>query len=81
MPVRQTLFINQFVTLFCASLGGPNNTIQWSFSGVDLPGENGPILNVTRIDAADGGNYICTVSNIAGVDQATVMLFGEYQSF
>ena len=78
---RRILFTHQFVTFSCASLGGPSNTIQWSLSGVDLPGENGASLNVTRVDAADGGTYKCTVSNRAGVDQDTAMLFGEYQSF
>lgn len=76
-PAGRTLSVNGFVTFFCASEGGPNNAIQWSLSGVDLPGENGTSLTVADVDAADGGNYTCTVSNRAGVEQDTGVLFGE----
>ena len=76
-PSRRTLFANEFVTFSCMSKGGPSNIIQWGISGVDLPGENGTSLNVTRVDAADGGTYTCTVRNRAGVDQDTAVLFSE----
>ena len=73
----QTLSVNGSVTFTCMDQGGPSNVFQWSLDGVDLPGENATMLSVTGVDAADGGTYTCTVSNAAGMDQASALLRGE----
>ena len=73
----QTLSVNGSVTFTCMALGGPSNDFQWGLDGVDLPGENGTLLSVTGVDAADGGTYRCTASNAAGMDQASALLRGE----
>ena len=78
MPTMRTASVNSRVTFSCAAKGGPSNTMQWSFSGTDLPGEHSASLSITRVDAANGGNYTCTVRNRAGVEQDTAELFGEY---
>ena len=73
----QTLSVNGSVTFTCMAQGGPSNVFQWSLNGVDLPGENGTMLSITGVDAADGGTYTCTVSNAAGMGQGLAVLHGE----
>ena len=77
MPVRRIVSVSGHVAFSCVAEGGPNNTIQWSLSDANLPGENDASFSVTRVDAANGGNYTCTVRNRAGVEQDTAELFGE----
>ena len=49
---------------------------QWFKEDVLLPNVNGPFLNVTvRTPGTDGGNYTCTVSNVAGTESATSSLY------
>ena len=77
MPATETRSVNGSVTFTCMAQGGPSNVFQWSLDGVDLPGENGTMLSITGVDAADGGTYTCTVSNAAGMGQASALLHGE----
>ena len=76
-PARQTLSVNDGVNFSCTAEGGPSNVFQWSLGDANLTGENGTFLNITNMDAANGGNYTCTVRNRAGVEQDTAELFGE----
>ena len=76
-PATETLSVNGSVIFTCVAQGGPSNVFQWSLNGGDLHGENGTMLSITGVDAADGGNYRCTVSNAAGVDGDLGTLFGE----
>ena len=76
-PATETLSVIGNTSFSCMSEGGPSNDFQWSLNGVDLPGENGTMLSITGVDAADGGTYRCTVSNAAGVDGYLGTLFGE----
>ena len=77
IPATETLSVNESVTFTCIAQGGPSNVFQWSINSVDLPGENGTMLSITGVDAADGGTYTCTVSNAAGMSQASALLHGE----
>ena len=54
------------VILTCSTRGGPDNMFQWQKNGADLPGEDQTTLQLTDIDATDGGEYTCVVSNAAG---------------
>ena len=63
------------VTLTCSASGGPDNSFQWQKDGADLSGENQSILQLTLIDATDGGEYTCVVSNAAGNDSTNVILY------
>ena len=63
------------VTLTCSARGGPDNVFQWQKNGIDLPGENHTTLQLTDIDATDGGEYTCVVSNAAGSDSTNVTLY------
>ena len=63
------------VTLTCSARSGPDNVFQWQKNGADLPGENQTTLQLTDIDAADGGEYTCVVSNAAGSDNINKTLY------
>ena len=63
------------VTLTCSARGGPDNMFQWQKNGADLSGENQTTLQLTDIDATDGGEYTCVVSNAAGNDSTNVTLY------
>ena len=63
------------VTLTCSARGGPQNVFQWQTNGTDLPGENQTTLQLTDIDATDGGEYTCVVSNGAGNDSISTTLY------
>ena len=57
---------SNIVVLTCSARGGPDNVFQWQKNGADLPGKNQTTLQLTDIDATDGGEYTCVVSNAAG---------------
>ena len=61
------------VTLFCTAMGGPNNSFHWEQNGSVIG--NDSTLNVVAIDASQGGDYTCTVSNAAGSDSASTTLY------
>jgi len=63
------------VTFSCSAQGGPDNEYQWQHNGGDFIGETNTILTISNIDAVNGGNYTCVVSNAAGNDSATATLY------
>ena len=63
------------VTLTCSARGGPDNVFQWQKNGADLPGENQTTLQLTDIDATDGGEYTCVVSNAGGYERTNTTLY------
>ena len=63
------------VTFTCSARGGPDNVFQWLKNGADLTGENQTTLQLTDIDATDGGVYTCVVSNAAGNDSTNTTLY------
>jgi hypothetical protein len=60
-------------TLICNAMGGPNNSFQWTINGNIISNNNE--VNLIAIDSSYGGNYTCTVSNAAGTDSASTMLY------
>ena len=62
------------VTLNCSAQGGPGNTYQWQRNGMDLDSETAQTLAISQINATDGGEYTCVVSNAAGNDSASTLL-------
>ena len=48
---------------------------QWQKNGTDLPGENQTALQLTDIDATDGGEYTCVVSNATDNYSTNVTLY------
>ena len=65
------------VTFTCSAQGGPDNTYQWQNDGEDLMNETDATLIVSNITAMNGGNYTCVVSNAAGNDSVTAVLYVE----
>ena len=72
-PLDIVVNLNDNVTLDCSAMGGPNNTFQWTKNGVIVGNENA--LNLVAIDASYGGNYTCMVSNGAGTDSVSTILY------
>ena len=62
------------VTFTCSAQGGPNNIFRWEHNNSFLTFESATIT-IENVTVADGGDYMCTVSNAAGVDNATATLF------
>ena len=69
--------VGETLTFTCSAQGGPDNTYQWQNDGRDLMNETDTTLIVSNIAAMNGGNYTCMVSNTAGNDSATALLYVE----
>ena len=63
------------VTFTCDTHGGPGNVFLWQRNGVNLDEETQSTLQLTSVDASDGGEYTCIVSNAAGSDSAVLTLY------
>ena len=66
---------NDNVTFTCDAQGGPGNLFQWQRNGANLDEMTQPILQLTSVDASDGGEYTCVVSNAAGNDSTVFILY------
>ena len=66
---------NDSVTFTCDAQGGPSNLYQWQRNGENLDEMTQPILQLTSVDASDGGEYTCVVSNAAGNDSNFLTLY------
>ena len=63
------------VTFSCIARGGPDNEYQWQHDGGDLMDGANTALTIADIRTGNGGNYTCVVSNAAGSDSATAILY------
>ena len=63
------------VILNCTTEGGPGNSFQWSFNGVEQMSETSNILMLSNVTAENGGAYTCRVTNGAGYDNFTTYVF------
>ena len=75
LSINRTYYQGANATLVCASSGGPNNIYQWLENGETLHGQNSDILTLPNVTASTGGVYTCMVSNIAGSNNASTILF------
>ena len=57
------------------TLGGPENTFQWSLNGGDLVNETLSNLTLMQVTAGNGGRYTCTVTNSAGSGSYSTYVF------
>ena len=74
--INQTYQVGDNVTLQCTSMGGPGNTYQWMFNGLDILEETSGTLTLANVTAADGGEYTCLVSDI--VSASTHVFIAPY---
>ena len=73
--INQTLAREDNITLTCSGVGGPDNIYQWQFSGQDIDDETSTELDISNVNASNGGDYSCVVSNAAGNSTITTSLF------
>ena len=66
------------LTLNCTASGGPDNMLRWYKDNVLLQGNNENMLDITSVNAADGGLYECVVNNTAGNSTANITVYGKY---
>ena len=64
------------LVLDCTAAGGPANMYRWFKD--DMLFDNDSVVNITSVEATDGGLYECRVSNDAGNSTASVTINGEY---
>ena len=74
-PYNATFNDLDTVLLMCVTLGGPENTFQWSFNGGDLVNETSSNLTLIQVTAGNGGTYTCTVTNSAGSGSYSTYVF------
>ena len=71
-PVNLTSSIQEVHSFTCHAQGGPDNMFEWTFNGSTLSNANitsaslQSTLTINNILASNGGEYTCTVSNLAG---------------
>ena len=67
----------QQLQLNCSSKGGPQLEYTWIFSDDVIPNQNTNTLTIDNVNTTHGGNYTCNVTNDAGVDNDTVIVYSE----
>ena len=72
---NQTYERRDNITLNCLAVGGPDIFYQWLSNGTDISGEISTTLMLTNVNASNGGEYSCVVSNSVGGDSASTFVF------
>ena len=66
------------LVLTCQSDGGLQLEYTWIFSGNEI--SNNQTLTIDNVNASNGGDYICNVTNDAGYNSDTVTVYSEFNS-
>ena len=80
-PINPTRNFQEIHTFTCQTLGGLNSTFEWRFNGSLLTDANitsTPLqstLTISNVSPSDGGEYTCTVSNLAGNNFASSTMY------
>ena len=61
--------------LNCTSEGGPLLEYKWMFSDTTI--DNDTMLIIASAIVSNGGDYICSVMNIAGFDSIAITIYSE----
>src|SRR5205807_4139122 len=71
-PASRYTYAGGAASFNVAATGTTPFTYQWKHAGTNLPGATGTSLSITGVDVTKTGNYLVTVSNVAGnVDSVT----------
>ena len=62
--------------LNCLSEGGPQLEYSWTFSDSEVAST--PILTIDNVNASNGGEYTCNVTNEAGSESDTITVYSEF---
>ena len=73
-PENHVFEQGRIATLNCNNEGGPNNIIIWEIEGDRLPFTISHQISFF-VNVSSGGNYTCIVSNAAGVESDSTMLY------
>ena len=76
IPAGINTSIGSIEMLTCLAMGGPNNSFSWTREPGGAEIAITPAQNVSINNALSGGEYLCTVTNAAGSDNASVMING-----
>ena len=76
MPQSVSIGEGNSVTFMCVVDVAGSYELQWSHNGVVLLEQNQTMLNVNSVTAAQGGNYTCSVVNVAGSGMDEGILYG-----
>lgn len=74
-PTQRIANLDETVTFACTGDGGPNNTYQWYKDDQILPLEMRTNLTLSLVNSTHGGEYTCLVSNAAGNESVSSMLY------
>ena len=64
------------LALNCQSKGGPQLQYSWIFSDSEIA--NTSTLTIDNVNASNGGNYTCNVTNNAGFESNTITVYSEF---
>ena len=64
--------------LSCSSEGGPELEYTWLYLGSIIDDANTSMLIIVNLTTSNGGDYTCVISNNAGSDSATVIIYSEF---
>ena len=64
------------LVLNCQSEGGPQLQYSWIFSDSEIA--NTSTLTIDNVNASNGGNYTCNVTNNAGFESNTITAYSEF---
>ena len=62
--------------LSCLSEGGPELEYSWIFSNMEIATTSNLIIN--NVNASNGGNYTCNVTNEAGAESDTITVYSKF---
>ena len=62
--------------LKCRSEGGPQLNYTWIFLGKEIAST--PTLTIDSVNASNGGNYTCNVTNSAGFESHKIFVYSEF---
>ena len=64
------------LVLNCPADGGPQLNYVWTFSGNEIGSTQ--TLTINNVNAANGGDYTCTVTNDAGSDNNIITVYSKF---